>query len=68
LIPMSTDVWSREFSHTVGDNGCQLHHMLIQFCVFPNVELNAISVGLQLLVQRHEFADETLNFAPRCLR
>jgi hypothetical protein len=53
----SIDALKRDFFHTIGDNGCQLHHMQIQLCVSLNVELDVITVGQQLLVQCHKFVD-----------
>jgi hypothetical protein len=38
----------REFFHTFGDNRSQLHHLLAQFCVFRDVALNTIAIGLEL--------------------
>ena len=53
---------AREFFHTVGDNRSQLHHLLAQFCVFRNVVLNAIAIGLQFSAERLKLTDEIVNF------
>ena len=45
-IGASIDARSREFSHAVGDNSCQLPHMLVQVCIILDLELNAVTVGL----------------------
>lgn len=45
-IAASVDVRSRELSHAVGDDSCQLPHMLIQVRVILDVELNAVTVCL----------------------
>jgi hypothetical protein len=34
---------AREFFHTIGDNGRELHNLLAQFRVLSNVALNAIT-------------------------
>ncbi len=46
---LSTDASSaRELFHTFGYNPSQLHHLMAQFCVFRDVALNTIAIGLEL--------------------
>ena len=55
-------------AHAFENNCGQLHDLLIQHRVFLNFALDAIAVGMQLLSQRLELADEILYLLRRRLR